>query len=396
MLDQQINGKPLVYLDSAATSQKPDSVVAALSHYYLNDNSNVHRGMHPLSRRATAGYEKARKTVARYLNATSAKQIIFTKGTTEGINLIAQSWGKSNIQAGDKILVGEFEHHSNLVPWHLLAQQNGAELVPLPLNENFSGFDMAVLTEALADPKTKLFSFTMLSNSLGITLPVHDLCELATKHQVITVVDAAQGAPHAPIDVQEMNCDFLAMSGHKCVGPTGIGALYGKMEHLEKMPPYQGGGEMIDHVSFEEITYKPTPARFEAGTPPIAQAIGLGVALEYLESMGLDAIAKYDHELGEYALERFRELSDIEYLSPQPVVGSLISFNLKGVHAHDAADLAGEAGVAMRAGHHCCQPLMRKCGVPATLRASWYIYNTQADIDALIEALKEIQSFFNR
>ena len=396
ILKQKINGNPLIYLDNAATSQKADCVVAAMSHYYHHDNSNVHRGMHPLSRRATARYENARKTMAQFLNTSSSKEIIFTKGTTEGINLVAQSWGRANLQPGDKILVGEFEHHSNLVPWYLLAQQTGAELISLPLNDDFSGFDMAVLKAALADPGTKLFAFTMLSNSLGIPLPAPELCQLAAQHQVITVLDAAQAAPHCPIDVQAIGCDFLAMSGHKCIGPTGIGALYGKTEHLEQMLPYQGGGEMIDNVSFENITYKPSPHRFEAGTPPIAEAIGLAAAIAYLDSMGFDAITKHEQDLGAYALDQLQQLEDIKYLSPKPVAGPLISFNLAGIHAHDAADLAGEAGVAMRAGHHCCQPLMRKCGVPATLRASWSVYNTRDDIDALIAVIKDIQSFFKR
>lgn len=396
VLDQEVNGKALVYLDNAATTHKPRAVIDAMSHFMENDNSNVHRGMGPLSRRATHAFEGARKKVADFIYAASPSEIVFTGGTTESINCVAQSWGRANLKKGDRILVGEWEHHSNLVPWSMVAETTGAELIPLPLNEDFSGPDPDVLRQTLRDPKTRLFAFTALSNSLGISLPVSELCHEAHAQQVVTVVDAAQAAAHLPINVQEWGCDFLAFSGHKCAGPTGIGVLFGKAELLENMPPFQGGGEMIDHVSFDRITFKPPPHRFEAGTPPIVEAVGLAAALQYLDELGRDSIARHDNELGSYALDRLQALDELDFLSPRPVVGPLISFNCRGIHAHDVADLAGEAGVALRAGHHCCQPLMHKCGIPGSLRASWFIYNTKEEIDIFCDTLRDILGFFRK
>ncbi|MGF1679385.1 MAG: aminotransferase class V-fold PLP-dependent enzyme [Candidatus Methylacidiphilales bacterium] len=396
LLQEVIQGRKLVYLDNAATTQKPETVLRRLDAYYRHENSNVHRGMYPLSRRATLAYESARQTVARFIGAASEREIVFTRGTTEGMNLVAQAWGSEHLKPGDRILVGEFEHHSTLVPWHQAARRTGAELVPIPLNEDFSGPDEVVLKAALADPRTKVFAFTLVSNSLGITLDAERWCRESARHRVLTVVDAAQAVGHLPVDVRNLGCDFLAFSGHKCAGPTGIGVLYGREEALASLQPWQGGGEMIDRVTFEEITWKPAPFRFEAGTPAIAQAIGLAAALDYLSSMGLEAIRQHTEELGAYALEKLREISGIRFLSPAPVAGPLVSFNLSGIHAHDAADLAGEAGVALRAGHHCCQPLMKRCGVPGTLRASWYVYNSRDDIDALVTSLGDIQTFFRK
>lgn len=394
-LRQEVNGRPLVYLDNAATTQKPDVVIDTLSRFYQEDNANVHRGMYPLSRRATLAYENARRSVARFIGAES-NEIIFTKGTTESLNLVAQAWGRSHLQPGDRILIGEFEHHSNIVPWYQVARATGAELVPLPPSDDYAGHEPTALREALRDPRTKVIAMTHVSNSLGITLPVGEICALARKHGVLSVVDAAQSAAHLPLRVRDIGCDFLAFSGHKCAGPTGIGVLFGRAEQLEELDPYQGGGEMIDQVRFEEITWKPAPFRFEAGTPPIAQAIGLAAALEYLNEIGLEAIHAHDLALGEQALEVLAQIKSVNTLSPRPVIGPLVSFNLEGVHAHDAADLAGEAGVALRAGHHCCQPLMRRRGVPGTLRASWFLYNTKEDIEMLGEALRDILRFFKR
>jgi len=396
VLDQTINGHALVYLDNAATTQKPVQVLQAMDSYYRQDNSNVHRGMHPLSRRATAGYEGARKTVSRFLRASDPATVVFTRGTTESINLVAQSFARPRLEPGSHILVGEWEHHSNMIPWFEVARQTGATVSKIPLDTDFSGPDPKTFRELLERKETKFLAITCLSNSLGITLPVGEICRQARAANVITVLDAAQAAAHLPLDVTEWDCDFLAFSGHKCGGPTGIGVLYGKPEHLEAMLPYQTGGEMIDQVSFESVTWKKPPHRFEAGTPPIAEAIGLAAALDYLSALGLDAVAGHDYALGRYALEVLPSIPGIRFLSPKPVPGPLVSFNLEGVHPHDAADLAGEEGVALRAGHHCCQPLMRKCQIPGTLRASWFVYNTPEEIDRLTETLTGIGRFFQK
>ncbi|MGH7970228.1 MAG: cysteine desulfurase [Limisphaerales bacterium] len=392
-LNQQVHGRPLLYFDNAATTQKPRAVIEALRHYYEHDNANVHRGIHELSNRATAAFEAARTRAARFINARSADEIIFTRGTTESINLVAQSWGGKNIKAGDKILLTEMEHHSNIVPWQLLAERTGAELLFLPVTGDTGLLDLNRLDEWLTKD-VKLLAFTHISNSLGTINPVAELCARARKLGVMTLVDAAQSAGHRPLDVQEIGCDFLAFSGHKMCGPTGIGILYGRQEVLEGMPPYQGGGEMILSVSFQKSTWKHAPHKFEAGTPDISGAVGLHAAMDYLDNIGRQRIAAHDQELGAYAYARLSRLSGLRLFGPHIGRAGLVSFLLKDVHAHDVVTVADQHGVALRGGHHCNQPLMHKLGVESTARASFYFYNTTAEIDRFVEVLGEIQRFF--
>ena len=392
-LNQQVHGRPLLYFDNAATTQKPRAVLEALRHYYEHDNANVHRGIHELSNRATAAFEAARARAARFINARSADEIIFTRGTTEGINLVAQSWGGKNIKAGDKILLTEMEHHSNIVPWQLLAERTGAELLFLPVTGDKGLLDLNRLDEWLTK-EVKLLALTHISNSLGTINPVTELCARARKLGVMTLVDAAQSAGHRPLDVQEIGCDFLAFSGHKMCGPTGIGLLYGRQEVLEGMPPYQGGGEMILSVSFQRSTWKHAPHKFEAGTPDISGAVGLHAAMDYLDNIGRPHIAAHDQELGAYAYARLSRLSGLRLFGPPIGRAGLVSFLLKDVHAHDVVTVADQHGVALRGGHHCNQPLMHKLGVESTARASFYFYNTTAEIDRFVEVLGEIQRFF--
>jgi cysteine desulfurase/selenocysteine lyase len=392
-LNQQVHGRPLLYFDNAATTQKPRAVLEALRHYYEHDNANVHRGIHELSNRATAAFEAARTRAARFINARSADEIIFTRGTTEGINLVAQSWGGKHINAGDKILLTEMEHHSNIVPWQLLAERTGAELLFLPVTGDTGLLDLNRLDEWLTK-EVKLLALTHISNSLGTINPVAELCARARKLGVTTLVDAAQSAGHRPLDVQEIGCDFLAFSGHKMCGPTGIGLLYGRQEVLEGMPPYQGGGEMILSVSFQKSTWKHAPHKFEAGTPDISGAVGLHAAMDYLDNIGRPRIAAHDQELGAYAYARLSRLSGLRLFGPHIGRAGLVSFLLKDVHAHDVVTVADQHGVALRGGHHCNQPLMHKLGVESTARASFYFYNTAAEIDRFVEVLGEIQRFF--
>ena len=395
ILDQKVHGHPLIYFDNAATSQKPRAVIEALDHYYEHDNANVHRGIHELSNRATTAFEAARARTAKFLNARSAEEIIFTRGTTEGVNLVATSWGNQNVKAGDVILLTEMEHHSNLVPWQLLAERTGAKLAYLPVTGDIGQLDMNRVDELLTS-RVKMFSMVHLSNSLGTINPIVELCARARKVGATTFVDAAQSAGHRPLDVQEIGCDFLALSGHKMCGPTGIGALYGRHEILAKMPPYHGGGEMILNVTFQKSTWKPAPHKFEAGTPDIAGAIGLGAAMDYLDNIGRDKIAQHDLELGAYAFAKLSALKDIRLFGPHVGRAGLVSFLLKDIHAHDVTELANQRGIALRGGHHCTQPLMHKLGVESTSRASFYFYNTTEEIDRLIEVLKEIQKFFGQ
>ncbi len=394
ILDQKVHGRQLIYFDNAATTQKPKPVLDALKHYYERDNANVHRGIHELSSRATGAFEAARARAAKFINARSADEIIFTRGTTEGINLVAHAWGSKNIRAGDKILLTEMEHHSNIVPWQLLAERAGAELLFFPITGDIGLLDMSRLDEWLTK-EVKLFAMTHISNSLGTINPVQELCARARKAGITTLVDAAQSAGHRLVDVQEIGCDFLAFSGHKMCGPTGIGVLYGRQEALEKMPPWQGGGEMILNVEFHKSTWKPAPHRFEAGTPDISGAIGLHAAMDYLDEVGRDKIAQHDHELGAYAYAKLARLKDgIRLFGPHIGRAGLVSFLLKDVHAHDVVTVADQWGVALRGGHHCNQPLMHKLGVESTARASFYFYNTTAEIDRFGEVLGEIQKFF--
>jgi cysteine desulfurase/selenocysteine lyase len=393
VLDQQVHGRPLIYFDNAATTQKPRAVIEALDHYYEHDNANVHRGIHELSNRATAGFEAARARSAKFLNARSADEIIFTRGTTEGVNLVATAWGNRNIKAGDVILLTEMEHHSNLVPWQLLAERTGARLAFLPITGDIGQLDMNRVDELLAR-QVKLLAFVHISNSLGTINPVVELCARARRLGITTLVDAAQSAGHRPLDVQEFGCDFLVLSGHKMCGPTGIGVLYGRQEILEAMPPYHGGGEMILNVEYQKSTWKPAPHRFEAGTPDIAGAIGLAAAMDYLDAIGREKISQHDLELGAYAFAKLSGLKSIRLFGPHVGRAGLVSFLLDGVHAHDVVELANQRGIALRGGHHCTQPLMRRLGVESTSRASFYFYNTTDEIDRLVEVVKEIQKFF--
>jgi cysteine desulfurase/selenocysteine lyase len=395
ILDQQVHGQPLIYFDNAATTQKPRPVVEALCQYYERDNANVHRGIHELSNRATAAFEAARTRAAKFINARSADEIVFTRGTTEGINLVAQAWGAKHIKAGDIILLTEMEHHSNIVPWQLLAERTGAQLAYLPVTGDIGLLDLGRLDEVLTR-RVKLFAMTHISNSLGTINPVGELCARARQLGVTTLVDAAQSAGHRPIDVQEIGCDFLAISGHKMCGPTGIGVLYGRQEALESMPPYQGGGEMILNVEFQQSTWKQAPHRFEAGTPDISGAVGLHAAMDYLDTLGRRNIAQHDQELGAYAYAQLSRLKQgIRLFGPHIGRAGLVSFLLKDIHAHDVVTVADQRGVALRGGHHCNQPLMRKLGVESTARASFYFYNTTAEIDRFVEVLGEIQQFFS-
>ncbi|HXR03824.1 MAG TPA: cysteine desulfurase [Verrucomicrobiae bacterium] len=395
ILDQQVHGKPLIYFDNAATSQKPHSVINALVHYYEHDNANVHRGIHELSNRATSAYEAARARAAKFINAKSAEEIVFTRGTTEGINLVASSWGAKNLKSGDVILLTEMEHHSNLVPWQLLAQRTGARLAYVPITGDEGLLDLSKLG-ALLTKQVKIFSMVHISNSLGTVNPVADLCARARKLGITTLVDAAQSAGHMPVDVQQIGCDFLVFSGHKICGPTGIGVLYGRQELLDAMPPYQGGGEMILSVEYQKTEFKKAPHRFEAGTPDISGPIGLHAAMNYLDSIGRKNIWKHDQELANYAYAELAALKNIRLFGPKTGRAGLVSFLLKDVHAHDVVTLADQAGVALRGGHHCTQPLMHRLGVESTARASFYFYNTKAEVDRFVEVVKEIQKFFGQ
>jgi cysteine desulfurase/selenocysteine lyase len=393
ILDQQVHGKPLIYFDNAATSQKPRAVIDALTHYYERDNANVHRGIHELSNRATNGFEAARARAAQFIHARSADEIIFTRGTTEGINLVAATWGAQNLKAGDVILLTELEHHSNLVPWQMVAKRTGAKIAYVPVTGDEGLLDWSKL-DGLLTPAVKLFAMVHISNSMGTVNPVAELCARARQRGIATLVDGAQSAGHLPVDVQAIGCDFFAFSGHKICGPTGIGVLYGRQELLEAMPPYQGGGEMILSVGYDKTDFKPAPHRFEAGTPDISGPIGLHVAMDYLDHLGRENIWRHDRELADYACEKLAGLNHIRIFGPKQDRAGLVSFLLKDIHAHDVVTLADQAGVALRGGHHCTQPLMHKLGVESTARASFYFYNTRAEVDRLAEVIREIQKFF--
>jgi cysteine desulfurase/selenocysteine lyase len=394
-LHQTVSGKPLVYLDNGATTHKPRAVIDTLTAYYERDNSNVHRGLHALSMRATDGYEAARVRAAAFLNARAPEEIVFTRGTTEAVNLVAQSYGAAHLKAGDVILLTEMEHHSNLVPWQMIAARTGASLRYVPVvGENAEhGLDLDAL-DRLLTPEVKIFAFTHISNTLGVINPVADLCARARAVGAVTVVDAAQSSGHEPLDVQAIGCDFLAFSGHKMAGPTGIGVLYGRRALLDAMPPWQGGGGMITQVDFFESRWKPSPERFEAGTPNVADAIGLHAAMDYLDGLGRPAIASHDHALAFRAYEALRELPGIRLLGPRDGRAGLVSFAFEGVHAHDVVTFADQEGIALRGGHHCNQPLMKKLGLASTTRASFYVYNTPEEIDVLVACLRKILAFF--
>jgi cysteine desulfurase/selenocysteine lyase len=397
ILHQQVNGKPLVYLDNGATSQKPRSVIDALVRYYERDNSNVHRGLHALSMRATDGYEGARTRIAKFINAADPAEVIFTRGTTESINLVARSWGHAHLKPGDVVLTTEFEHHSNLIPWQQAAKAAGATLkfVPLLGADGEGGLDLTAL-DTLLTPQVKLFAFTHISNTLGTINPVTELCRRARAVGAVTVIDAAQSIGHGPLDVQQIGCDFLAFSGHKMCGPTGIGVLYGRRALLDKLAPDETGGGIVVNVTYLDATWKPAPERFEAGTPNVADAIALGAACDYLDALGREQIAAHDTRLVNLAMEKLSALPGIRIIGPR--VGAersgLVSFAFEGVHAHDIVTFADEDGVALRGGHHCNQPLMRKLGLTSTTRASFYLYNTEEEIDVLVASLQRILRFF--
>jgi len=393
ILREQAHGHPLIYFDNAATSQKPRVVIDALQHYYEHQNANVHRGLHVLSSRATEAYEKSRQRVAEYLGAASADEIIFTRGTTESINLVAQAWGGKFIREGDVVLLTEMEHHSNLVPWQLLAERTGALLRFVPVRDD--GTLALEELPSLLTPEVKLFAFTHISNSLGTINPVAELCKKAHAVGALTLVDAAQSVGHLPINVRELGCDFLAFSGHKMCGPTGIGALYGRAEIVDSIPPWQGGGEMIVSVTLEKSAFKKAPHRFEAGTPNIAGAIGLAAAIDYIEQIGRSAIFEHDAHLARYAAERLTKLPGMHVLGPTDKRGALVGFVMDAAHPHELTTFADQYGLALRGGHHCNQPLMRRFGVSGTTRASFYFYNTTEEIDRMIEILGDAVRFFS-
>ncbi len=397
ILHQQINGKPLVYLDNAATSQKPLAVLKALQNYYEQDNSNVHRGVHTLSARATDGYEAARDKVAAFVNAASRQEIVFTRNASEAINLVAYTWGVQNLQPGDEIILSVMEHHSNLIPWQLLAQRTGAVLKFVELTAT-QEFDLEQF-KSLLGPKTRLVSVVHVSNTLGCINPVQEITQLAHQQGARVLIDACQSVPHLPVDVQAMNCDWLVASGHKMCAPTGIGFLYGKLDLLRSMPPFLGGGEMIADVFLDHATYADLPHKFEAGTPAIGEAIALGAAVDYLSNLGMENIHAYEEELTAYLFEQLQQISEIQLYGPQPSAdgkgrAALASFTAGEVHPHDLSTILDQAGVAIRAGHHCTQPLHRYLGIQSTARASLYFYNTRSEIDTFILSLKEAIEFF--
>lgn len=389
ILARQVRGRPLTYLDTAATAQKPRQVIDAVSGFYAEENANVHRGVHYLSERATEAFEGARGKVQRFLNARSEREIIFVRGTTEGVNLVAQTYGRRNVGAGDEVLITALEHHSNLVPWQMLCEEKGAALKVAPINEQ--GELLLGELEALLSPRTRLLAISHVSNALGTINPVRRVMELAHQRGIPVLVDGAQAAGHFPVDVQALDCDFYVLSGHKMYGPTGIGVLYGREALLEKMPPYQGGGDMILSVTFEKTVYNRLPYRFEAGTPDVAGAVGLGAAMDYLEGLGREAVAAYEHDLLAYGTQRLSELPGLRLIGTAREKAGVLSFVLEDIHPHDIGTILDREGIAIRTGHHCAQPLMQRFGLAATARASLGLYNTRQDIDALVAGLAKVR-----
>ncbi|QVL32662.1 cysteine desulfurase [Telmatocola sphagniphila] len=389
VLHQKIHGKPLAWLDNAATTQKPQSVIDAISRFYANDNSNIHRGAHTLAARATDAYEQARQKVQTFLGASSAKEIVFVRGTTEGVNLIAQTYGKKFLQPGDEIVLSTLEHHANIVPWQMIAKEKGAIIRVIPVNDR--GEIMLEQYQAILGPKTKLVALTHASNSLGTILPVSEMTQLAKRYNARVLIDGAQSVSHMPVDMQQLNCDFFVFSGHKIFGPTGIGAVYIKEELHEMLPPWQGGGNMIRNVTFEETTYSDAPAKFEAGTPNIADAVGLGAALDYVNRIGLVNIGQYEHKLLEYATEKLSHIPGLRLLGTAKDKVSVISFVLKDRKTEEVGRMLDQEGIAVRAGHHCAQPSLRRFGVESTVRPSFSLYNTMEEVDRLVDAVRRIQ-----
>ena len=394
ILKELVHGKPLVYLDNAATTQKPQSVIDALVSYYMTENSNVHRGVHTLSQLATDAYEGAREKVRQFINAEHDKEIIFVRGTTEGINLVAQTYGRANIGPGDEIIITAMEHHSNIVPWQILCEEKGARLKVIPINDD--GELLLDEYENLLSPRTKFVSVVHQSNALGTINPVERIIELAHARDIPVLLDGAQAVAHVPIDVLKMGCDFYAFSGHKLYGPTGVGALYGRAELLDAMPPYQGGGEMIRSVTYEKTLYNVLPAKFEAGTQNIAGSVGLGAAIDYVTGVGMDNIGAYEKELLEYGTQRLSEIELVQLIGAARHKGSILSFVMENAHPHDVGTILDTEGVAVRTGHHCAQPLMDRYGVPATIRASLAFYNTKEEIDTLVKGIDRVIEVFSR
>ncbi len=392
ILKETVYGKPLVYLDSAATSQKPQRVIDAMTHFFLRENANVHRGVHYLSERATEAYENARMKVAQFLNARHTDEIIFVRGTTEAVNLVAQTYGKTHVGSGDEVLITAMEHHSNIVPWQMLCEEKGAHLRVVPVSDA-GELELAEM-EKMIGPKTKLVAVTQVSNVLGTVNPIAQIVQMAHAQGVPVFVDGAQAAPHLAIDLQQLDCDFYAISGHKMYGPTGIGVLYGKSELLEKMPPYQGGGDMILSVSFEKTVYNKSPNKFEAGTPNMAGAVGLGAAIDFLRSMESHSFSAHEHDLLAYGMTALSKIPGLRLIGTAPLKSSVISFVFDEIHPHDIGTILDREGIAIRTGHHCAQPLMKRFGLPATARASIGCYNTRHDIDALVAGLAKVQEVF--
>jgi cysteine desulfurase/selenocysteine lyase len=392
-LRHKVRGKPLVYLDNAATSQKPQVVLDAIQRYYSSENSNVHRGVHYLSELATRKYEDARAKIRRFMNAADAQEIIFVRGTTEAVNLVASTYGRQNVRPGDEIVISAMEHHSNIVPWQMLCDEKGALLRVVPIND--AGELLLEQYEKLLNAKTRLVAMTHVSNALGTVNPVREVIKLAHLRHIPVLLDGAQAVPHRQVDVRELDCDFYAFSGHKVFGPTGIGVLYGKAELLEEMPPYQGGGDMISTVTFEKTTYNKLPYKFEAGTPNIAGVIGLGSAIDYLSAAGMiDAVAAYEHELLDYASKAISTVPGIRLVGQAREKAAVISFIFNNVHPHDVGTILDQEGIAVRAGHHCAQPVMDRFGIPATVRASLALYNTRGEIDVLVDGLQKVSEVF--
>jgi cysteine desulfurase/selenocysteine lyase len=392
ILRQRVHGKPLVYLDNAATTQKPQAVIDRLMRYYAEENANIHRGVHVLSGRATDAYAAARETVRRFLNATESREIVFVRGATEGINLVAQTYGRAHVGAGAEVVISEMEHHSNIVPWQILCEEKGARLRIVPMTD--AGELRLDEYERMLSDRTRLVAVTHVSNALGTINPVAEIVRLAHRRGVPVLVDGAQAVAHIPVDVQALGCDFYVFSGHKVLGPTGVGVLYGRAPLLEAMPPYQGGGDMISSVTFERTLYNQLPYKFEAGTPNIAGALGLATAIEYLTAIGFDRVAAHEDELLVYGTEALLQIPGLRLTGTARDKAGILSFVIDGVHPHDVGTIVDREGVAIRTGHHCCQPLMARLGVPATARASLALYNTRDEIDALVGALRNVQEVF--
>jgi len=393
VLKQNIHGRPLVYLDSAATAQKPFAVIDAIRRFHEVDCANIHRGVHELSQRSTAAYEETRAKAKRFLNSKTKNELIFVRGTTEGINLVSSTWGRKNVKAGDEIVISAMEHHSNIVPWQMLCEEKGAKLRVIPMNDR--GELLMEEYEKLLSPRTRMVAVTHVSNALGTINPVRQIIEMAHQAGALALIDGAQAVPHMKVDVQALDADFYTFSGHKIFGPTGIGVLYGKAKLLNAMPPYQGGGDMIRTVTFEKTTYNDVPYKFEAGTPNIAGGIGMGAAFDYIAQIGVDQIAAYEHELLVYGTEALSEISGLRLIGTAREKAGVLSFVMEGIHPHDIGTVLDKLGIAVRTGHHCAQPVMDFFEVPATTRASLAFYNTSAEIDALVAGIKKVKEIFS-